>query len=69
MKSPGSNVSVRNGTLYIDDTTVQSGLSGDVQIIWEGDLARLEADGALTCRKVSGDITADGSVKCSPIVS
>lgn len=63
----GSNVSVRNGTIYVDGATVQSGLSGDVHIIWEGDLARLEADGSVTCRNVHGDVTAGGSVQCKDI--
>ena len=63
----GSNVVVRNGVLYVDGESVQSQLSGDVNIIWEGDLANLFADGSVTCGDVEGNVTAGGSVRSQKI--
>jgi len=63
----GSNVSVRNGTIYVEDRPVASGLSGQVHISWEGDLAHLNADGSVTCNSVHGNVTAGGSVRCGDI--
>lgn len=60
----GNDVRVSQGVIYVDGVPLQSQLSGDVHIIWHGDLASLEADGSVTCRDVDGDITAGGSVNC-----
>lgn len=60
----GENVSVLNGVIYVDGVAVQSQLSGDVHVLWHGDLASLEADGSVSCRNVDGDVTAGGSVQC-----
>lgn len=60
----GSNVSVRNGVVYVDGVTVHSGLSDSVHVIWRGDLASLQSDGSVTCGSVEGDVIAGGSVNC-----
>ncbi len=63
----GSHVVVRNGVLYVNGETVQSQLSGEVHIVWHGDLAYLETDGAVTCRDVGGNVTAGGPVTCRDV--
>jgi len=63
----GSNVSVRGDTVYVEARRVASGLSGEVHIFWDGDLAMLDADGSVTCNSVRGNVTAGGSVRCGDI--
>lgn len=64
----GGNVSVYNGTLYIDDRPVQSGLSGQVHVYWYGDLATLDADGPVTLHgNVYGNVSANGRVDCHEV--
>jgi hypothetical protein len=63
----GNNVSFRNGVVYVDGVAVASGLSGNVHVIWHGDLASLDADGSVDCKNVYGSVNAGGSVHCSDI--
>lgn len=63
----GSNVAIRGGTVYVDGLPVHSGLSGVVDIIWHGDLAKLEAEGLVTCQDVYGDVVAGHSVNCKGV--
>lgn len=64
----GNNVTIRNGTVYIDGVPVDSGLSGVVQIIWQGDLASLEAEGSVTCDNIYGNVSAGNSVHCKNFI-
>lgn len=63
----GNHVSVRNGVLYVDGIAVTSGLSGDVHIIWDGDLAQLDAGGSVNCHDVHGNLNVGGAVRCNNI--
>lgn len=64
----GSNVSMRAGTIYVDDQPVQSGLSGQVHVYWYGNLASLEANGPVTCHgDVYGNVRANGPVSCDDV--
>lgn len=63
----GNNVSFRNGVVYVDGVAVASGLSGNVHVIWHGDLASLDADGSVDCQNIYGSVNAGGSVRCSDI--
>lgn len=61
----GGNVSVRNGTIFVDDQPVQSGLSGQVHLYWHGELAHLDANGPVTCYgNIYGEVEANGPVTC-----
>ena len=63
----GRNIAIRNGTVMVDGIMITTGLSGDVNVKFEGDLASLEADGAVTCGNVHGDVSAGGSVECGDV--
>lgn len=64
----GKNIVVSNGSIIVDGNIVQNGLSGIVEIKFEGDLANLKADGSVRVNgSVSGNVDAGGSVKCSNV--
>ncbi|WP_259406040.1 polymer-forming cytoskeletal protein [Shouchella clausii] len=64
----GNNISVINGKIYTDGTLVESGLSGQVTILFEGDLANLKTDGSATIQgNVKGNVDAGGSVTCGNV--
>lgn len=65
----GNNVSFRNGAIYVDDVCVESGLSGEVHVYWYGSLAKLDANGPVTCHgNVHGDVRANGPVHCQEVM-
>lgn len=66
----GNNVSIVNDKVYVDGKLVTEGLSGNVSITFEGDLASLEATDVVingsvhgpvegTNIKINGNITGD----------
>jgi hypothetical protein len=57
----GNNISIVNGQISIDGKTIDDNLSGEVHIIWEGDLANLTTDGSVTCNDVHGNVSSGGS--------
>lgn len=63
----GNNVSIINGVVTVGGSTVISGLTGNVNIKWEGDLASLKTDASVTCRDVNGSVEAAGSVNCGNV--
>lgn len=64
----GSQVSVRAGTVYVDDQPVQSGLSGPVCIHWFGELASLQTNGPATVHgNVYGNVRANGPIQCDDV--
>lgn len=64
----GENVSVRAGAIYVDDTCVQTQLSGEVHIYWYGNLAKLDANGPVTCHgNVYGNVGANGPIHCQDV--
>lgn len=68
LRVQGNNVSVINGSVYVDGKLVEEGLSGEVKISFEGDLAVLTTDGsAKVYGDVKGDVDAGNSVKCGNV--
>ena len=63
----GNNVSVSSGAVYVDGVKIEDGLSGVVDIVWDGPLASLEAEGSVTCGDVHGDVTGGNSVTCKNV--
>lgn len=63
----GNDVSVRKGVIYVDEVPIATRLSGEVHVIWEGDLATIEADGSVTCHDVAGNVFAGGSIQCRDV--
>ena len=61
------NVSIINGTVKVNGISIKTGLSGSVDIKWEGELASLTTDGSVECQDVKGDVDAGGSVQCRDI--
>lgn len=76
----GTNVVINNGEIIVDGNIVQECNSGDIKVIIEGDVNKIDcggsrevsgdvkgdidAGGSVTCGNVSGDIDAGGSVRC-----
>ena len=63
----GNNISIQNGTVKVNGVKVKDGLSGKVDVKFEGDLASLQADGNVECGNVQGDVDAGGSVHCGNV--
>ena len=67
IKAEGKNVTIRNDKVYVDGKLVEEGLSGIVEVKWEGPMASLTADGNVTCGEVLGNVSAGGSVQCADV--
>jgi hypothetical protein len=63
----GSNVTVKNGVVQVDGVTIQTGLQGDVKILWEGPLASVTADGSIECGDVHGNVEGGNGVHCKNV--
>lgn len=59
----GKNISVSGDKITVDGITIQSGLSGIVEIKFEGDLANLEAHNVKVNGNVMGDVDAH-NIEC-----
>lgn len=62
----GKNITVKNGTVYVDDKIIESNLSGEVTIKFEGDLANLDCNNAIVNGYISGNVDCN-SLKCGNI--
>ena len=76
----GNNVTIVNGSMFVDGDLVESGLSGTVIVKWEGDIANVSGtnivvngnvnghvDGTnITCNNIGGNVDAT-NVKCNEI--
>ena len=79
----GSNITVSNGKVIIDGNVVESGLYGDINIIVNGDVNKIDCAGSVEVRgnsgsidcggscnvggNVNGDIDAGGSITCGNV--
>jgi hypothetical protein len=65
----GNDISItsRGGSIVVNGQTLTAGLSGTVNLKIEGAVARIEADGSVTCGDVTGKVNAGGSVTCSNV--
>lgn len=63
----GGNIVVNNGKITVDGQALVKGLSGSVNIKFEGGLASLTADGSVSCGDVFGNVAAGGGVDCASV--
>lgn len=63
----GNNISVINGVIKVDGKVIEEGLSGVVEVKWEGELANLTSSASVTAGNVKGDVDAGGSVQCMSV--
>ena len=63
----GNNVHVQNGKVMVGGVEIKGGLTGKVDIKFEGSLASLRADGNVECGDVQGDVQSGGSIKCGEV--
>lgn len=65
----GDNVSVTivNGSVRVNGQTLESGLSGIVEIRWDGPTASIQSDASVTCGDVAGNVRAAGSVNAGNV--
>lgn len=64
----GNNITVSNGKIIVDGKVVQEGLSGEVTIKFEGDLANLKSDSSVIVNgNIEGSASSGGSLKCGDI--
>lgn len=62
----GKNIVVRNGKVIVDGELIEEGLSGNVHIHFNGDLASLDCTDATISGNVMGDVNAT-SLRCNDI--
>lgn len=62
-----ASISVSNDEVRIGGKVVESGLSGIVEVKWEGPLASLTADGDVTCKDVQGNVSAGGDLRAEVV--
>jgi hypothetical protein len=62
----GKNISVNGNSIIVDGITIQTELSGIVEIKFEGDLANLEAHNVKIKGNVIGDVDAH-NVECGNV--
>lgn len=64
----GNNISVINNRVIVDGVVIEDGLSGIVEVKFEGDIASLRCDGSATINgNVMGNVDAGGSVDCGDV--
>ena len=66
----GCNVSIINGTVFVDGKPWDSGkLEGDTVrlVIIEGRVGHLSSDASIQCGDVEGNVQAGGSVNCHDV--
>lgn len=62
----GKNISIINDKIYVDGILVESGLSGIVEVKFEGDVANLDCTTATINGNVLGDV--DGTtIRCGDV--
>jgi hypothetical protein len=54
----GKSIVCKNGKVYVDGDLIKEGLSGDVKIHFNGDLASLSCADAVVSGNVQGDVNA-----------
>lgn len=63
-----SGVSISNGEIRVGGVVIQSGLSGNVHVTWDGPVTSLTTDGSATVNgEVGGSVSAGGSVTCGDV--
>lgn len=68
IQTSGNNISVINGTVYVDGKVAQSNLHGGVNIKFEGDLASLKCDGSAEIKgNIKGSVDVGGSLECGDV--
>lgn len=64
----GNNISVINNKVIVDGVTLEDGLSGIIEVKFEGGLASLNTDSSATIHgNVHGNVYAGGSVECEDV--
>jgi len=64
----GNNIVIVDDKIIVGGTVVKSGLSGIVEVKFEGDLASLHTDGNATIKGyVDGSVDAHGNVQCGDV--
>lgn len=68
IQANGKNIRVQNNSVYVDGKLVEEGLTGTVEIRFEGDLASLKTDGSAKINgNVEGYVDTGGSCKCGDV--
>ena len=62
----GRNIVVNNDSIYVGGVLIEGGLSGIVEIKFDGDLASLNCNTATISGNVHGDVKAN-TVKCGDV--
>jgi hypothetical protein len=62
----GKSISVINGVLKVDGKEIVKGLSGEVKVTFNGDLASLACDNVTVNGNVNGNVACD-NIKCGDV--
>lgn len=64
----GNNISIKNNSVYVDGVLIKNGLSGDINVSFDGELANLTCSGSANVTgMVHGNVDAGGSVNCGAV--
>ena len=64
----GSNIVIMDDKIIVGSTVIESGLSGIIEVKFEGDLANLHTDGNASIKgDIHGNVGAHGNVKCGNV--
>jgi len=66
IQTTGNNISVNGSSIYIDGKEIENGLTGIVEIKFEGDLASLKAHNVKVKGEIMGDVDAH-NLECDNI--
>jgi len=62
----GTNICINNGKVIVNGVVIQDGLSGVVDVKFEGDLASLDCNGSATVKgNIKGNADIGGSLDCA----
>lgn len=61
-ETSGKNITINNGTIIIDGTVIQEGLTGSINVAIYGDVEKINCGGSVSVEgNVLGDIDCGGS--------
>lgn len=64
----GNNITINNGKIIVDGEIIEEGLSGIVEVKFEGDLANVRSSSSITVNgNVHGDADAGSHIQCNDI--
>jgi hypothetical protein len=61
------DIFIKDGNVVLDGKSIATGLSGVVEVKWDGPAINVSSDANITCKDVQGNIDAGGSVQADNV--